>query len=109
MARLLYKYGNSDVVKRAGLEEALIDEAAPETAVDPNAKELADDLERLGPAYIKLGQLLSTRGDLLPPQYLDALARLQDKVEPFSFAEVEQIIEEEIVFRLSKGFLSFDA
>jgi len=117
MARLLYKYGNTDVVKKAGLEEALIDEhrreedarragAAP---LDPSAKELADDLERLGPAYIKLGQLLSTRGDLLPPQYLDALARLQDKVEPFSFGEVEQIIEEELGFRLSKGFESFDA
>ena len=108
MARLLYKYGNSDVVKRAGLEDVLVDEAA-ETPVDPNAKELADDLERLGPAYIKLGQLLSTRGDLLPPQYLDALARLQDKVEPFSFADVERTIEEELGFRLSKGFGSFDA
>src|SRR5688572_29271651 len=118
MARLLYKYGNSDVVKQAGLEDALLDEhrqdedqkkAKRDQPLDPAAKELADDLERLGPAYIKLGQLLSTRGDLLPPQYLDALARLQDKVEPFSFAEVEQIVEEELGFRLSKGFASFDA
>ena len=118
MARLLYKYGNSDVVKQAGLEEALVEEQAREDdsrrsgrapALDPDAKELADDLERLGPAYIKLGQLLSTRGDLLPPQYLDALARLQDKVEPFSFADVERIVEEELGFRLSKGFATFDA
>jgi predicted unusual protein kinase regulating ubiquinone biosynthesis (AarF/ABC1/UbiB family) len=118
MARLLYKYGNSDVVKQAGLEDALLDEhkndedqkkAKRDQPIDPAAKELADDLERLGPAYIKLGQLLSTRGDLLPPQYLDALARLQDKVEPFSFAEVEQIVQEELGFRLSKGFESFDA
>ena len=115
MARLLYKYGNSDVVKRAGLEDALLDEQGQADKsdepkpIDPNAKELAEDLERLGPAYIKLGQLLSTRGDLLPPQYLDALARLQDKVEPFSFAEVEQTIEEELGFRLSKGFASFEA
>lgn len=117
MARLLYKYGNGDVVKRAGLEGALLDEHRREeddrreggAPVDPAAKELADDLERLGPAYIKLGQLLSTRGDLLPPQYLDALSRLQDKVEPFSFAEVEQIVEEELGFRLSKGFDTFEA
>jgi len=117
MARLLYKYGNSDVVKRAGLEDALLEEHRREEdarrgngdPVDPAAKELADDLERLGPAYIKLGQLLSTRGDLLPPQYLDALARLQDKVEPFSFADVEQIVEEELGIRISKGFESFDA
>ncbi len=117
MARLLYKYGNNDAVKQAGLEDALLAEdrraedekRGKDAPVDPAAKELADDLERLGPAYIKLGQLLSTRGDLLPPQYLDALARLQDKVEPFSFAEVEKIVEEELGFRLSKGFESFDA
>ncbi|HEX6322270.1 MAG TPA: AarF/ABC1/UbiB kinase family protein [Vicinamibacterales bacterium] len=118
MARLLYKYGSSDVVKSAGLEEALLDEHrreadekrnGKEAAVDPAAAELADDLERLGPAYIKLGQLLSTRGDLLPPQYLDALSRLQDKVEPFSFAEVERIVEEELGIRISKAFESFEA
>ncbi|MDQ3068976.1 MAG: AarF/ABC1/UbiB kinase family protein, partial [Acidobacteriota bacterium] len=112
MARLLYKYGNSDIVKRAGLEDVLETEPnGAETPVpaDPAAKEFADDLERLGPAYIKLGQLLSTRGDLLPPQYLDALARLQDKVEPFSFAEVEQIVQEELGFRISKGFTTFDS
>ena len=119
LARLLYKYGNSDAVKHAGLEEALLEEHRREAdekrgpggapPIDPEAKELADDLERLGPAYIKLGQLLSTRGDLLPPQYLDALARLQDKVGPFSFAEVEQIVQEELGFRLSKGFESFEA
>jgi ubiquinone biosynthesis protein len=118
MARLLYKYGNSDVVKRAGLEDALLDDDrraeddkrnGKEPVRDPAARELADDLERLGPAYIKLGQLLSTRGDLLPPQYLEALSRLQDKVEPFSFAEVEPIVQEELGFRISKGFASFDA
>src|SRR5688500_2151041 len=119
MARLLYKYGNNDVVKRAGLEDALLDEdrvdqdqkraMKGEAPTDPAAAELADDLERLGPAYIKLGQLLSTRGDLLPPQYLDALARLQDKVGPFPFADVERIVQEELGIRLSKGFASFES
>lgn len=111
LARLLYKYGNSDLVKRAGLEDALLaddrDEGAP--AADPAAIELADDLERLGPAYIKLGQLLSTRADLLSPEYLEALTRLQDKVEPFSFADVEKIVQEELGFRISKGFESFES
>jgi predicted unusual protein kinase regulating ubiquinone biosynthesis (AarF/ABC1/UbiB family) len=120
MARLFYKYGNRDLVNRAGLEQAL-GEAAPgeaatggrgpngETADDAStpAKQLAGDLERLGPAYIKLGQLLSTRSDLLPPEYLEALARLQDRVEPFPFADVEQIVQQELGVRLSKGFASF--
>ena len=116
MARLLYKYGHSDAVKHAGLEDALLEEdrvaedgRRKKEPVDPAAKELADDLERLGPAYIKLGQLLSTRADLLPPAYLEALTRLQDKVEPFSFAEVEQIVQEELGIRISKGFESFES
>ena len=114
LARLLYKYGNSDLVRKAGLEDALLaehrdDEDGKPAAADPAAMELADDLERLGPAYIKLGQLLSTRADLLPPAYLDALTRLQDKVEPFSFADVERIVQEELGFRISKGFESFES
>ena len=108
IARILFKYGRSDLVSRAGLDEALAGEevAAPAGAPDPD--ELPRDLEQLGPAFIKLGQLLSTRADLLPPPYLQALGRLQDKVEPFPFADVERIIEEEIGVRLSKGFESFD-
>jgi ubiquinone biosynthesis protein len=109
VARLLYKYGRSDLVSRAGLDDALAGEtlAPADQAVKPD--ELAADLERLGPAFIKLGQLLSTRADLLPPAYLEALGRLQDSVEPFSFADVERVIQEDLGLRLSKGFASFDA
>jgi predicted unusual protein kinase regulating ubiquinone biosynthesis (AarF/ABC1/UbiB family) len=57
---------------------------------------------------VKLGQLLSTRADLLPPVYLEALARLQDDVEPFSFEQVEEIVETELGARLSKAFQMFD-
>ncbi len=46
------------------------------------AERLAKDLEKLGPTFVKLGQVLSTRADLLPPAYLEALSRLQDDVEP---------------------------
>jgi predicted unusual protein kinase regulating ubiquinone biosynthesis (AarF/ABC1/UbiB family) len=108
VARLLYKYGNSDLVKRAGLDEAIADEAFTERD-DGKPEELAADLERLGPAFIKLGQLLSTRADLLPPPYLEALGRLQDSIEPFSFADVERVIQEDLGFRISKGFAAFDA
>jgi predicted unusual protein kinase regulating ubiquinone biosynthesis (AarF/ABC1/UbiB family) len=80
----------------------------PETATPEDANALVDDLESMGPTFVKLGQLLSTRADLLPPVYLDALARLQDDVEPFGFAEVEAIVEAEVGARLSKAFASFD-
>jgi ubiquinone biosynthesis protein len=72
------------------------------------AERLADDLEEMGPAYVKLGQVLSSRPDLLPPRYTKALARLQDDVQPFSFEEVSVIVEAELGARISKAFATFD-
>ena len=63
----------------------------------------------MGPTFVKIGQLLSSRADLLPEAYLKALARLQDKVKPFPFAEVEGIIESELGVRLSKAFSFFNS
>jgi ubiquinone biosynthesis protein len=71
-------------------------------------EELARDLEALGPTFVKLGQVLSSRPDLLPACNLEALARLQDNVEPFSFAEAKATIEAELGVRLSKAFSAFD-
>ena len=109
LARLLVKYGNSDLVRNAGLDETL---AADDVAANGNAAaeagQLASDLERLGPTYIKLGQLLSTRSDFLPPAYMEALQRLQDKIEPFPFPEVESIVTSELGVRLSRAFAEFD-
>jgi len=73
------------------------------------AERLTKDLEQLGPTFVKLGQVLSTRADLLPPAYLEALSRLQDDVESVPLAEVQKTIEEDLGVRLSKAFLTFDA
>jgi predicted unusual protein kinase regulating ubiquinone biosynthesis (AarF/ABC1/UbiB family) len=91
IAALLIKHGRAD-----------------SEASEADAEKLVDDLEEMGPTYIKLGQLLSTRADLLPPVYLEALARLQDDVEPIGFALVEQIVERELGARMSKAFQSFN-
>lgn len=107
MARLLIKYGHSDFVKDAGLQGALLDDEEVVTAVDPKAEELPQDLEAMGPIFIKLGQLLSTRVDMLPEQYLRSLARLQDNVAPFPSDQVEEIIQEELGARISKAFSEF--
>ncbi len=107
IAWLLMKYGRSDLVKKAGLEEVL-DESVEQVDIK-EANELAEDLEKLGPTFVKLAQLLSTRADLLPLPYLEALSRLQDQVEPFSFGDVERIVESELGVRLSKGFAEFSA
>ena len=108
VAKLLIKYGRSDLITQAGLEDSVeLDEITAE-ATGASAEELASDLEKLGPTFIKLGQLLSTRADLLPKPYLDALERLQDHVEPISFEEVERIISSELGIRISKAFSEFE-
>jgi ubiquinone biosynthesis protein len=108
-ARLLFKYGRRDLVARAGLNELLPQEPEEDEAQIPEARELARDVEKLGPTYIKLAQLLSTRPDIIPPVYAEALARLQDDVEPFSYAEVEKILTEELGVRLSKAFVKIES
>jgi predicted unusual protein kinase regulating ubiquinone biosynthesis (AarF/ABC1/UbiB family) len=108
VAMLLIKYGRSDLISAAGLEGSVLpDEIAAEAKTAP-AEDLAKDLEKLGPTFIKLGQLLSTRADLLPGPYLDALERLQDHIEPFPYEEVERIVSGELGVRLSKAFADFD-
>jgi predicted unusual protein kinase regulating ubiquinone biosynthesis (AarF/ABC1/UbiB family) len=108
IALLLVKHGRSDLIKHARWAEGVdLDETVHQEAA-PEAEELATDLENLGPTFIKLGQLLSTRADLLPLPYLDALARLQDQIEPIPFKEVEQIVSAEIGVRISKAFNDFE-
>jgi ubiquinone biosynthesis protein len=111
LARLLRKYGRSDLVTEAGLPSELDDseDAVTDGEVPAEAAELAADLENMGPTYVKLGQLLSTRADLLPPPYLEALARLQDDVEAFSFAEIEQIVQDQLGAGITDLFSSFDS
>jgi len=106
---LLMKYGRRDLVQSAGLEAAIEGYQEDPTATPAKMEELASDVEKMGPTFIKLAQLLSTRADLLPQPYLDALARLQDNVGPFSFAEVEQIVASELGVRISKAFAEFES
>ena len=108
VAMLLIKYGRSDLISVAGLEGSVLpDEIAAESEIAP-AEDLAKDLEKLGPTFIKLGQLLSTRADLLPGPYLEALERLQDHIEPFPYEDVERIVSGELGVRISKAFADFD-
>ena len=107
MAVLLLKYGRSDMIFNAGIG---MDEPDPEDSNEAaNGAELANDLEALGPTFVKVGQLLSTRADLLPPETLHSLSRLQDDVAPFPFEDVDRIVTEELGVRISKAFSRFDA
>ena len=65
-------------------------------------------LEELGTTFIKLGQILSTRPELLPPDIMEELEKLQDAVPPFPFAEVRNVIEDELGDELENIFASFE-
>jgi predicted unusual protein kinase regulating ubiquinone biosynthesis (AarF/ABC1/UbiB family) len=103
---LFLKYGRSDVFQNKRLDDSLREEGNTPDVEEGN---IGKDLERLGPTFIKIGQLLSTRAELFPTKYLEQLSVLQDNVEPFSFSEVEQIVASELGFRLSKVFREFCA
>ena len=110
MAVLLVKYGRSDLVRSAGIDDRL---ALPvEEGGDPSrgrdAERLAQDLEKMGPAFVKLGQLMSTRSDMFPPEVLESLSRLQDELEPMAYEIVERIVQDELGVRMSKAFSEFD-
>ncbi len=73
-----------------------------------DADKLVQELQAMGPTYVKLGQLLSSRVDLLPTAYTEALRRLQDQADPVPFDVVRQVAEEELGSRLSAVFRTVD-
>jgi ubiquinone biosynthesis protein len=108
ITRLLLKYSRSEVVRRAAADVDLSDDHEDLSQEPGEAEELTADLERMGPTFVKLGQLLSSRADLLPVPHLQALSRLQDEVEPVPFAQIEETVREELGVRLSKAFAELD-
>lgn len=114
--RVLFKYGFNDLVDRLHIDQYLesglqmINRKPREQIARLSRPErLRLVFEELGPTFIKLGQLLSTRPDLIPAEYLDELARLQDEVPPFSLAEVHAIFREELGRSPDEVFHYFDA
>ncbi|HJP86530.1 MAG TPA: AarF/UbiB family protein [Gemmatimonadaceae bacterium] len=110
--RLFTHYGLRDFANRQGLlnlEGASVgDEPDLDGDVRAKARAFRERLVELGPAYIKLGQILSTRPDLVPRQYIEELTHLQDDVPPMPLEDVENTIEEELHARIAKLFASFE-
>ncbi len=109
---LFTRYGLGDFAKAQGMglipvEDKDRDGDAPKPSVEL-AEKFRDRLVELGPAYIKLGQVLSTRPDLLPPEYIEALEKLQDDLDPIPYEEIAALIEEELGGRMSKLFVEFE-
>jgi len=104
--RFLMKYRSAGVLSGFELDAAAT-EMAPD-AGDGKPEAFVDDLEALGPTFIKIGQALSTRPDMVPPAYLAALERMQDDVAPLPFEVIHDAVEDALGVRISKIFESFD-
>ena len=96
--RILIRYGFDDLVGYLKIspliaaKDRLLLRRAPQN--DPRPVRLRKALEELGPTFSKLGQILSTRPDLLPPDMIAELSRLQDRVAPLPFSEIERVLED---------------
>ena len=73
-----------------------------------DAAQLRSALEQLGPIFIKFGQVLSTRPDLLPAPYITELSHLQDDISPVATSEIRQVIEAQLSASISEIFTDFD-
>lgn len=93
---------NIPLLRRSAREEKVI------AAQGPASTRFANMLEELGPTFVKLGQILSTRPDLLPADFIRALSRLQDQVPPFPFEQVVQQIEQGLGAEISAHFAYVD-
>jgi len=112
ISRTLIKYGLADIWARffrKGPPTGDANEPVPEGMQRiPSPGRIRQALEDLGPSFIKLGQLMSTRADIFPPAYIDEFRKLQDSVAPFPFRQARRVVETELKRPLSEVFADFD-
>lgn len=112
---VLLRYGYDDLIHSLKIDQYLergwrffVKKKHDEKIPESRAERMRMVLEELGPTFVKMGQMLSTRGDLLPADILKELSHLQDQVPPFSGEEAEAILAQELECPVSEIFLSFD-
>jgi ubiquinone biosynthesis protein len=114
IAEVLVRHGFGALVAQLGLDQALDLRRRlappPEQPVSRKtaAVHLREAIEELGPTFIKLGQIASTRPDFFPPEFIDELASLQDNIPPAPWSEIQAVIEQELGRPLNQLFLVVD-
>src|SRR5437764_991796 len=100
----------AQVAVRHGFGYLVEGRKAGDPAIEGTARgrHLREMLDELGPTFVKFGQLLSTRPDVVPPDIVVELQKLQDDVRPVPFAAVERVIREELGLTVEQAFLEFD-
>jgi ubiquinone biosynthesis protein len=108
IATVLALHGFGEVVTRTGLATLIPGRKTDDTGRMPTAIRLRKVLEDLGPSFVKLGQIMSTRPDLIPQDIITELKKLQDSVTPVPFPKIRDQVEAELGCPLSDVFESFD-
>jgi ubiquinone biosynthesis protein len=112
VAMVMARYGFGHIVERVGFGR-FVGLRAPAERLTDSAEATADAervrmaLEELGPTYVKLGQMLSARADLIPPEFIAELRKLQDDVPPFAGQTAREIVESELGAPLDELFAEF--
>ncbi|MDX1803153.1 MAG: AarF/UbiB family protein [Alcanivorax sp.] len=115
LATILFKYGFADVIRRLGLA-APVEQASklvrgsmrPELLRMGTAERLRHAMEEMGPTYVKLGQILATRVDLFPLDWIHEFEKLQDQAKPVPFEQLKPQIEATLGKPLAKLFVRVD-
>jgi ubiquinone biosynthesis protein len=113
IAEVFTRHGFGAIVAQLGLSrylnlpQRLMNREPPPTDVTA-AKHLRLALEELGSTFVKLGQILSTRPDILPPEFINELSKLQDEVPPGPWDPIQALIEQELGAPLNEFFMAFD-
>lgn len=107
---VLVKHGFADLIHRMGLSHFLPAKYSENERFKelPVAMRLRLSFEELGPTFVKLGQLLAGRPDLIPPQFIEEFERLQDDVAGLPFAAIKKQVESELKRPLDEVFASFE-
>lgn len=107
---ILFKYGFDDIAERLNIPGKVLINKVQAVAVDLTTwQRIRLGLEELGPGFVKLGQILSQRPDLLPLELVRELEKLQDAVSPVPTAEIVKVVEESLGVPLAEAFANFSA
>ncbi|WP_202845251.1 ABC1 kinase family protein [Luteimonas saliphila] len=104
---MLARYRSSGILTGLDLGDTQEEDVA-DAETDALAERFVSDLEEMGPAFVKLGQALSTRPDLVPAAWIAALERTQDDATPAPIGDIEVLLERELGVRASKVFAQID-
>jgi ubiquinone biosynthesis protein len=109
IAQVAARHGFGYFLRRNRLGDLVSgDGRALDENVSDRGRRLREMLDELGPTFVKFGQLLSTRPDVVPPDIVAELRRLQDDVSPFPFVQIREVVESDLDLTLDQAFLEFD-